>query len=70
MSAKMHEVAQEPLLKELQKRIRDRMNDVSNSLLGGGCKNFPEYTKLTGIIEGYALAEQELLIMDTNLSEE
>ena len=37
------------------------MNDNSDFLATGGANSFPEYTKITGIIEGLALAERDVL---------
>ncbi len=37
------------------------MNEHADHIASGACKNFDEYQKMTGIIEGLALAERELL---------
>ena len=37
------------------------MNDHADHMSTGACKDFPEYQKMAGIIEGLALAERELL---------
>ncbi len=37
------------------------MNDHADSIAGGGCKDFAEYKRLTGVIEGIAIAEREVL---------
>lgn len=45
----------------LQEILRTRMNDLADHLAGGGCKDFDEYQHVTGKIEGFAIAERELL---------
>ena len=37
------------------------MNEHADHIASGAYKNFDEYQKMTGIIEGLALAERELL---------
>ena len=37
------------------------MNEHADHIATGACKDFPEYQKMVGIIEGIALAERELL---------
>ena len=37
------------------------MNDHSDAISGGGCKDFGEYRYLTGVIAGLALIERDLL---------
>ena len=37
------------------------MNEHADHIASGACKNFDEYQKMTGVIEGLALAERELL---------
>ena len=62
--------AKDETLALLQKRIRELMNTTTDVVAGGGAKNFPEYTKMTGVIEGFALAERELLDLDIKLDGE
>ncbi len=45
----------------LRSNVRDQMNDISDHISGGGCKDFAEYTKCCGIIQGLAQAEREIL---------
>jgi|TARA_R110000822_G_scaffold107768_5_gene236805 hypothetical protein len=45
----------------LRNIIRDRMNDHSDAISGGSCKDFSDYKYMTGIIAGLALAERDLL---------
>jgi hypothetical protein len=37
------------------------MNELSDHISGGACKDFAEYRHCCGIIEGLAIAERELL---------
>lgn len=61
-------VVQTPELEELRKRLRVIMNDEADRMIRGGCKNFPEYTGLTGTLTGLAIAERELLDLDDQLT--
>ena len=45
----------------LRKMIRERMNDHSDAISGGSCKDFSEYKYMTGVIAGLALIERDLL---------
>ena len=45
----------------LQKRLRDFMNEGADHLATGGAKDYAEYQRLVGRIDGIALAERELL---------
>lgn len=45
----------------LRKRIRDRMNDVTDALATGAAQDYPAYTKMVGMVEGLAFAERDLL---------
>jgi len=45
----------------LRKMMREQMNDHSDALVGGSCKDFSEYRYMCGIIAGLALAERDLL---------
>jgi len=46
------------------------MNDMSDHISGGACKDYNEYAKCCGIIEGLALAERELLDLKSKLEAE
>jgi hypothetical protein len=48
-------------LNVLRDQIRGLMNSMSDHLSTGSCKDFPEYTRCCGVIEGLAMAERELL---------
>ena len=45
----------------LKKELRDKMNEYADHISGGACKDYSDYTKLCGGIEGLAIAEREIL---------
>jgi hypothetical protein len=45
----------------LREKLRTDMNNYADDCAGGACRNFDEYQKLCGIIQGLALAERHLL---------
>ena len=45
----------------LREQIRNDMNNYADDIAGGSCRNFEEYQKLVGVIQGLALAERYLL---------
>ncbi len=51
----------------LRDKFRSQMNDMSDHISGGGCKEFSEYARCCGVIEGLALAERELLDLKAKL---
>ena len=57
----MSNFPEESVFTHLQKTIRSQMNEYADHISGGGCKNFEEYSKCCGIIEGLAVAEREIL---------
>ncbi|MCW3977876.1 MAG: hypothetical protein NWE77_08085 [Candidatus Bathyarchaeota archaeon] len=54
-------------LETLREEIRKMMNEWSDHLSSGGCKDFAEYTHGTGVIKGLALAERELLDLNKRI---
>lgn len=54
---------------ELRKELRDRMNDIADTLAGGGATSFEAYKDLTGEIRGLAVAERALLDMAKRIEE-
>ena len=59
------------LFEFLQKRLREALNEHADHIATGNCKDFAEYKRLTGVIEGLALAERELLDwIERNVKEE
>jgi hypothetical protein len=49
------------ILVAVRKKIRATMEQIADNVACGGCASFEEYKRQTGIIEGLALAERELL---------
>ena len=49
------------ILSAVLKKIRKTVDEMADSIARGGCSSFDEYKRMTGIIEGLALAERELL---------
>ncbi len=45
----------------LREQIRTDMNNYADDIAGGSCRNFDEYQKLVGVIQGLALAERYIL---------
>ncbi len=51
----------------LRKKLRERMNDLADTVAGGGAKDFGEYRNLCGQIHGLAVAEREILDIQSAL---
>ena len=51
----------------LRVQIRRMMNETSDHLSAGACKDFAEYARCCGVVEGLALAERELLDLEERL---
>ena len=49
------------LIEKFKSRLRDLMNDRADNIATGSCASFDEYKHQSGVIEGLALAERELL---------
>ena len=45
----------------LREKIRIDMNNYADDCAGGACRNFDEYQKLCGTIQGLAIAERHPL---------
>ena len=45
----------------LREQIRKDMNNYADDLAGGSCRNFDEYQKLCGVIQGLAIAERYII---------
>ena len=58
------------LVSLLQKRLRDYLNEGADHLATGGAKDFGEYQRMVGRIDGIALAERELLDLVKDKDEE
>tara|TARA_R110000823_G_scaffold315056_1_gene445483 strand:- start:50 stop:241 length:192 start_codon:yes stop_codon:yes gene_type:complete len=57
----------ENFLHSLRKTIREHMNEGADHLSTGGAKNFEDYQRLVGRIEGLAIVEREILDLDAKL---
>ena len=44
-----------------RRNLRDHMNRIADDLSAGEVPDWPAYKKMTGVIEGLALAEREFL---------
>ena len=53
-----------------RKALRTHMNEYSDHISGGACKDYNEYSRCVGIIEGLAMAERELLDMQAKIDED
>ena len=56
-----NEITELSLSEHLKLKYRGMMNEHADHIASGSCKDYNEYQKMTGIIEGLALAERELL---------
>ena len=45
----------------LREKIRTDMNNYADDVATGSCRNFEDYQKLCGVIQGLAIAERHLL---------
>ena len=53
----------------LRQQLRRMMNETSDHLSAGACKDFAEYARCCGVVEGLALAERELLDLQERLEQ-
>ena len=53
----------------LKKKIRKQMNELADHLAVGSAKNMEEYRKITGIIEGLAWTEREVIDLEQKMIE-
>lgn len=44
----------------LKRRLEEMKSEHTDHLSGGSCKDFGEYQKMVGIVEGLSLAEREM----------
>mgnify|MGYP001488535869 CR=1 FL=1 len=58
------------LLKAVQEELRTQMNEVTDHIAIGGCKDMEEYSRNVGIIQGLAHAERTLLDLDERMERE
>jgi hypothetical protein len=45
----------------LREKLRTDMNNYADDMAGGSCRNYDEYQKLCGLIQGLAIAERYLI---------
>jgi len=55
------------VLSLLRKKIRQQMNDLADHLAVGAAKDIEEYRKITGMIEGLAWSEREIIDLEEKL---
>ena len=55
------------VLSLLKKKLREQLNELADHLAVGSAKDMEEYRKVTGIIEGLAWAEREIIDLETKL---
>jgi hypothetical protein len=55
------------VLSLLKKKLRDQMNQLADHLAVGSAKDMEEYRKITGIVEGLAWAEREVIDLQEKL---
>jgi len=53
----------------LREKLRTDMNNYADDCAGGACRNFDEYQKLCGTIQGLAIAERHLLDLAKKVEE-
>jgi hypothetical protein len=53
----------------LRTKLRERMNDLADTVAGGGAKDFGEYRNLCGVIHGLAIAEREILDLQSAMEQ-
>jgi len=58
------------LLKAVQEELRVQMNEVTDHIAIGGCKDMEEYSRNVGIIQGLDHAERTLLDLDERMERE
>lgn len=51
----------ETIASVLREKLRTDMNNYADDLASGACRNFEEYQKLCGVIQGLAIAERHLI---------
>tara|TARA_R100000541_G_scaffold57848_1_gene68327 strand:- start:398 stop:598 length:201 start_codon:yes stop_codon:yes gene_type:complete len=56
-----NDITEQSLSVFLKKRLRDAMNQHADHIATGACKDYSDYQKMAGVIEGLALAEREVL---------
>lgn len=57
------------ILEHLRAKLHEMMNERAVYVAGGGCPDFAEYKRVTGVIEGLAFAEREILDLAERLKQ-
>ena len=57
----VNDITEQSLSVFLKKRLREAMNQHADHISTGACKDYSDYQKMAGVIEGLALAEREVL---------
>tara|TARA_R110000751_G_scaffold28451_1_gene74206 strand:- start:37 stop:225 length:189 start_codon:yes stop_codon:yes gene_type:complete len=57
----------EDIFSLLKNKIRGQMNELADHLAVGSAKDMEEYRKITGIIEGLAWTEREVIDLEDRL---
>jgi hypothetical protein len=60
----------ERFIEELRKKLRELMNELTDSVALGSALNYEQYQRMVGQIEGLAIAERELLSLAKNSDED
>ena len=60
-------IVSDDVLSLLKRKLREQMNELADHLAVGSAKDMEEYRKVTGIIEGLAWAEREIIDLETKL---
>jgi hypothetical protein len=54
----------------IQKKIRERMNDIADALATGSCQSLEEYKRMCGVIEGLAYVERDVIDLRSSAKSE
>ena len=57
------------VLRLLKKAIREHMNELADHLAIGNAKDMEDYRKITGIIEGLAWTEREIIDLEDRIKD-
>jgi len=57
----INDIKEQSLSTFLKGKLRELMNQHADHMATGACKDYSEYQKMAGVIEGLALAEREML---------
>ena len=57
----LNDIKEQSLSEWLKVRVHTLMNEHADHLATGSVKDFAEYKRICGVIEGLALAEREML---------